>query len=96
MRLADRLGVQFAFPTQTLHIVQEDGDGTGTPAEPPDGKADRRARALGKREARAITAAAEWRREKPPPCVIESTPGPWDDADDGDDTQVESTLGGSA
>ncbi len=32
IRLADRLGVEFAFPTQTIHLAREGGDGDGAAA----------------------------------------------------------------
>ena len=36
IRLAKRLRVEFAFPTQTIHLTKEAGDGdqTGPPASP--------------------------------------------------------------
>ena len=36
IRLADRLGVQFAFPTQTLHMYKESHEAAHTPAPPPE------------------------------------------------------------
>ncbi len=34
LRLAERLGVEFAFPTQTIHLLQGDAGGTEIPSEP--------------------------------------------------------------
>jgi MscS family membrane protein len=95
LRLAERLGVEFAFPTQTLEVIQRDPSAEGgEPPPAPDERADRRARIAGKRAVRALTAKAEWRDGRPPPVVIETTVQDLDD-DDGD-SQVESKIGGSA
>jgi MscS family membrane protein len=67
VRLADRLGVQFAFPTRTIHLYNEEH----TPHQPhyeiPRGANDQDARRTGADVARAITADRPWRQEKPGP-----------------------------
>ena len=70
IRLADRLGVEFAFPTQTLHVYQESREGESAPAPPPDAAARQRAKQQGQAAVAAITGAAAWRRAKPPPHGI--------------------------
>ncbi|MEM1330229.1 MAG: mechanosensitive ion channel family protein [Planctomycetota bacterium] len=62
-RLAKKLGVDFAFPTQTLHMIQEGGD----PLDPQDPAPhdDLRRMVDGRRAARQITSDARWRRETP-------------------------------
>lgn len=68
IRLADRLGVEFAFPTQTLHIAgHSDTPRTGPDApparasqEPPERLDERRARVHGRRVARDLLANAPW------------------------------------
>jgi MscS family membrane protein len=50
LRLAERLEVQIAFPTQTLHMVQEPGD--GSPPTPPIEPGT--AREVGRKTARSI------------------------------------------
>jgi MscS family membrane protein len=57
MRVARRLNVQFAFPTQTLHVQQED------PPVPPsvEGHAGRH----GIEQARGVTADAPWKAQRP-------------------------------
>lgn len=90
LRLAERLGVEFAFPTQTLHVQPQDAAPARAPGEAPDAEADRRARAIGKRAVRAITANARWREEKPPPYVFEFAA----EIDEDDETQIETTTAG--
>ena len=65
IRLADKLGVEFAFPTQTLHLYKEEHGAEHTPAQPPDAKAERRAAVQGARAARELTADQPWRHETP-------------------------------
>ncbi len=57
MRVTERLNVQFAFPTQTLHVQQEQ------PPVPPqvDGHAGRQ----GVNTARSITEDAPWQQQRP-------------------------------
>jgi len=65
MRLADRLGVSFAFPTQTLHLYQEEHGVEHTPADAPGTEGEARAQGEGHAAARAVTADQPWRRERP-------------------------------
>lgn len=84
MRLAERMGVEFAFPTQTLHLA--DGGLAPTPptassrtAPPPpaeteapailDRLGEQRARVAGRREARTMLSNAPWAEGEPPPPV---------------------------
>jgi MscS family membrane protein len=92
MRLADRLGVQFAFPTQTLHVHQEAAEQLHEPAETPDTHAEARAVREGRKAADEIMANAAWRRAKPGPYVFRHATGD----DDDEDTQIESKIGGDA
>ncbi|MCP3902409.1 MAG: mechanosensitive ion channel family protein [Planctomycetes bacterium] len=92
LRLADRLGVEFAFPTQTLHAYREEKGVAHTPGEAPTTDTDRRAHAEGRRAVRAITSAAEWRGGMPPPMTIPTT----SQAGDDEETQIESKVAGSA
>ncbi|MFG0251312.1 MAG: mechanosensitive ion channel family protein [Phycisphaerales bacterium JB038] len=92
MRLADRLGVQFAFPTQTLHVFQEEAGAEHLPADLPGDGADVAAKRQGRRLAHEITKSADWRRRKPGPYVFT---GP-STGDDDDETQIESKAGGDA
>jgi MscS family membrane protein len=65
MRLARRLGIEFAFPTQTIHIAKDDPDAAPptppeTPAVPPD------ARKLGRETAEALVAELGNAKARPP------------------------------
>jgi len=67
VRLADRLGVQFAFPTRTVHLYNEEH----TPHQPhydiPRGANDGDSRRAGAEAAQAITEDRPWRKERPGP-----------------------------
>ena len=91
IRLADRLGVQFAFPTQTLHMYKESHEAAHTPAPPPETESQHRAEREGRGAVRELVAKAEWRRAKPGPHLISQTPSL---ADDDDETQIESKISG--
>lgn len=66
VRLADRLGVEFAFPTQTLHMFQEEQGERGPVHDPPGATTDQRAMREGIRIVRELTADASWRKQTPP------------------------------
>ncbi len=89
IRLADRLGVQFAFPTQTLHMYSESHDAAHTPAPPPETDTHRLAEREGLNAVRELVAKAQWRHAKPEPHIISETPTP---ADEDDDTQIETKI----
>ncbi|MCH8166165.1 MAG: mechanosensitive ion channel family protein [Planctomycetes bacterium] len=92
IRLANRLGVAFAFPTQTLHLYRESDDATHTPAPAPFAGQQRQVMREGRAAVRELTGNAEWRKRKPGPHLI-GQPEPID-RDDDDDTQIESKVGG--
>jgi MscS family membrane protein len=80
LRLADRLGVSFAFPTQTLHLLREDPDRAHEPAEFPSKGTETRAMREGIRAAKAVTSEAEWRVGRPAPVSIQRGPSEaWED-----------------
>jgi len=74
IRLADKLGVEFAFPTQTLHLYKEDHGLEHTPADAPDQQAERRATLIGARAARELSADQPWRTEIPGPVEFKEEP----------------------
>lgn len=85
VRLADALGVQFAFPTQTVHLFQEDrppDPATATPQHaPPSSMTDRRAMVRGIRSAQSVTANQPWQNHKPGPVTYDQMgPTPIDEA----------------
>lgn len=65
LRLAKRLGVEFAFPTQTLYMRSED-----MPAESAENLAREQAHDLGREEARAVVMESTGIGVKPPPVVF--------------------------
>jgi MscS family membrane protein len=67
IRLAARLHVEFAFPTQTLHVYSEQ-HGLPVKTPPPPGEsAERDAGEQGRRAVRELTAEAPWRSGLPAP-----------------------------
>ncbi len=80
IRLANRLGVEFAFPTQTLHIAKDEPhfphdphaphkpDDAGSPGDGGDSSQAAEARAMrtGVEIVREMTRDASWRSSKPP------------------------------
>ncbi|MCH8343408.1 MAG: mechanosensitive ion channel family protein [Planctomycetes bacterium] len=91
IRLANRLGVSFAFPTQTLHLYRESDDATHTPAPAPLAGQQRQMMREGRAAVRELTGNAEWRKRKPGPHQL-GQPEPIERDDD--DTQIESKVGG--
>jgi len=67
VRLADRLGVQFAFPTRTVHLYKEEHAPVESRYDIPRGSNDSEAKRTGARAARELTQDQPWREEKPPP-----------------------------
>ncbi len=69
LRLSRRLGVEYAFPTQTLYM-REAGDSGSNSAE----LAQQAAFDLGRKEAVAIVAETTGTGVKPPPVIFPSVP----------------------
>jgi len=71
VRLADQLGVQFAFPTTTVHLYQEQHPPQGAKhkprTQPPRQTTERRSMVHGIRTAQALIAHQPWREHKPGP-----------------------------
>lgn len=75
IRLADRLGVQFAFPTQTIHLYKEEHQPHEPQHDTPRSLTDRRAQVTGIRTAQELISNQRWiTGEKPGP--VEFTGGP--------------------
>lgn len=75
VRLADRLGVSFAFPTQTIHLHREEAASPGAPRHrPPDAATETTASTLGARAAHELIADQPWRRRRPGPVTFEGGP----------------------
>ena len=71
VRLADRLGVEFAFPTRTVHLYQEEHDEAQPQHVIPRDAHDAEAQAMGARVARELTGAQPWREARPGPVHFE-------------------------
>lgn len=71
VRLADKLGVQFAFPTQTVHLFKEEHRRKDQPHEPahevPGASTDKRSMVQGIRSARELIKNQSWRDNPPGP-----------------------------
>jgi len=76
VRLADKLGVQFAFPTQTVHLYKQEHTAYETQHEAPQSMTDRRAMINGIRAAQTLIKDQPWQSETPGPVVF--TQGPTD------------------
>ena len=67
MRLAEKMGVSFAFPTQTIEFKNTDIAEPDAPLPTPQRDTEMSARRTGIEAARALTGAQPWRDEAPPP-----------------------------
>ena len=74
VRLADQLGVQFAFPTQTVHLYRGDPHATHQPTAPPSTEADQQSAGLGIRMAQRIVSNQPWLESKPDPVMFRGGP----------------------
>ena len=70
VRLADRLGVEFAFPTQTLHLHKEDAERVHEPKSVPHTDSERRSILDGRKAARELTSEQPWKEELPGPVLF--------------------------
>ena len=68
VRLADKLGVQFAFPTQTVHLYKEEHRPYEVQHETPGGSTDKRSMVAGIRAARELIKNQAW-KDNPPGAV---------------------------
>jgi MscS family membrane protein len=67
VRLADKLGVQFAFPTQTVHLYKEEHAPYQVKHDTPGGSTDKRSMVRGIRTARELVSQQTWRDNPPGP-----------------------------
>ncbi len=91
MRLANKLGVEFAFPTQTVHLYKEEHSATHTPAETPGSMTNRRAMVEGIRTVHDLVANQPWQTDKPGPVKYKHGPTKLDGEDD---SQIEQRSAG--
>jgi len=93
MRLADQLGVQFAFPTQTVHLHHEDPSSPAhQPSSPPTARTDRDAEIDGIRTAQRLVQDQPWRDEKPGPVQFHAGPS---HLEDDPENQIENRTSGN-
>ncbi len=74
LRLAERIGVSFAFPTQTVHLHSGDAAAAPGPAAAPGASTERDAARRGVEAAHALVREQPWRRERPGPVVFATGP----------------------
>lgn len=86
IRLANSLGVSFAFPTQTLHIQNDTDTPPSTPADAPTSMTERRAKVEGIRATQELIANQPWQKDVP--GAVEYKHGPTE-LDLEDTTQIE-------
>jgi MscS family membrane protein len=75
VRLADRLGVQFAFPTRTVHLYKEEHAPQESQYGIPRGRSDEEAKLEGIRNAQELTEGQPWRTDRPGPVDFGVRPG---------------------
>ncbi|MEO0965985.1 MAG: mechanosensitive ion channel family protein [Planctomycetota bacterium] len=85
VRLADALGVSFAFPTQTVHLFKEEHRPPSRDHEDPDSLTDGRASVWGIRAAKGITRNQAYVKTKPDPVVIQTDASDDEPAEELDD-----------
>ncbi|PIE21845.1 MAG: mechanosensitive ion channel protein MscS [Planctomycetota bacterium] len=75
MRLAKQLGIDFAFPTRTVHLHQSgEEQSPPEPVQAPGSMSELRARVTGIRSVQSLIEKQRWRNEKPGPVTY--TEGP--------------------
>ncbi len=74
VRLADKLGVQFAFPTQTVHLYKEEHTDYETRHEPPQSMTQRRSMINGIRAAQLLIKDQPWQSQTPGPVTFQKGP----------------------
>lgn len=74
VRLADKLGVQFAFPTQTVHLYKEEHTPHETRHDTPQSMTDRRAMISGIRTAQSLIKDQPWQSQTPGPVTFQKGP----------------------
>ena len=94
LRLADKLGVEFAYPTQTLYLKR---GGASPGGEAPDfaelTDESRESEIVGRKLARSLTRRAGWRTERPGPVEFRGA-APVDRDPDDPDAQIEQRAAG--
>jgi MscS family membrane protein len=95
IRLADRLGVAFAFPTQKLHLVREPDAVAAAPLMNPESREQAEAERTGIRAAQALMREQPWQDEKPGEVDFPAGPTSIGHDDDGDEDEDQTNKEGS-
>ena len=74
VRLADTIGAEFAFPTRTIHLFNDEAGEHTQQHEHPQTLTERRAMVQGVHAAQKLTNNQPWRKHKPGPVVITGAP----------------------
>lgn len=74
VRLADSLGVKFAFPTQTVHLYKEEHTDYQTQHAPPQSMTERRSMISGIRAAQSLIKDQPWQSQIPGPVTFQKGP----------------------
>jgi MscS family membrane protein len=74
VRLADRLGVNFAFPTQTVHLFKEDASKPHEARDVPGSLSDRRAMVTGIRAVHDLVDSQPWKEQPLGPVTFSQGP----------------------
>ena len=82
VRLADQLGVNFAFPTQTIHLFKEEHGPHEVQHAIPEPSTDSDAKNQGIDIVRRLVADQPWQQEKPGPVQFKFEPSEPEDEDD--------------
>ncbi len=94
LRLADQLGVQYAFPTQTVHLYKEEHQPHQSQHPIPESMSDRRSLVNGVRTAQSIVARQPWQEKKP--GLVPYPEGPTSiDPDDEEQAAIENRTDGA-
>ena len=72
--LADKLGVQFAFPTQTVHLYKEEHTPYETKHDTPQSMTERRSMINGIRAAQQLVKDQPWQNNTPGPVTFQTGP----------------------
>ncbi len=102
IRLADRLGVSFAFPTQTVHLYKEERTPHEAQHDTPQSMTERRAMVSGIKLAQQLVSNQPWLNDKPGPVIfsaggptyVEIDPATGEPLEEQNKTQIEDRTAG--
>ena len=92
VRLADKLGVSFAFPTQTVHLYKEEHAEHAVQHDVPQKLTERRAKVTGIRAAQELIGNQPWQDEKPGAVEFKFGPSSIEPELDADGNPIETQI----